>query len=701
MHKISEFIVNHTKSIIIVFLIFMLLGGILSTSVGLNLDNTTYLPNNMNSKQAMIKLDEEFAMKGIANVLIKGKEIYEVLELKDKISSIDGVKDVIWLDDFTDINVPMEFIDDNYIEQFNKENNALLQILFTDINDSKPTYNALKEIETLLDEDSYLAGSSVISKNMSARTSNEVKIYSVVAFILVLIILLTSTSSWLEPFVFLLTIVVSILMNMGLNIIKGEVSQITFSASSILQFAVSMDYMIFLLHRFHDERHKGIAIKDAMINSIILSYKSITASAVTTMAGFIALAFMDFGIGKDLGLVLARGVFLSLITVLTFLPAVVIVFDKWIERFSHKELSPKFNIISKISTKGRYISFILVFIFAGLFFLAQSKITYYYANYNALPKDDSAIIAQEEINVQYGSKNQNIILIPNTDKLKEVELVKKLKDLPYVKDASSLYSQMGTELPEMMIPDTIKNNFLSDNYSMITLNLSTGKEDSEAFAAVDNIKNIVSSYYDEYYVAGEPFSYKDLKDVTDSDFTKTTILSIIFIFVILGITFKSLSIPTIAVFIIQTAIWINVGIAYFLGSQMSFISFIIIGAIQLGATVDYAILYINRYKENLSHMPPLKAAGETIKNTSKSIITSGSILVAATFSIYFIASIQTASELCLMIGRGTMISMISVLFALPGFLIIFEPLIKRTSLDWPTNTNNKKIKNMRGVGNEV
>lgn len=699
MHKISEFIVNHTKSIITIFFILMVIGGILSTGVGMNLDNTAYLPDDMNSKEAVVKLDEEFAMKGTANILLEEKEFHEILELKEKISAIYGVKDVIWLDDFTDINVPLQFIDENYIEQFYKEGNALLQVLFTDINESEVTHNAIGEIELLLDEDSSLAGPSVMSRNMIFRSSNEVKIYSAVAVVLVLIILLTSTSSWIEPFIFLITIGVSILMNMGLNIIKGEVSQVTYSAASILQFAVSMDYMIFLLHRFHDERHKGVLVKDAMINSIMLSYKPIIASAITTIAGFIALTFMDFGIGKDLGLVLARGVFLSLITVLTFLPAVVIVLDKWINRFSHKELSPKFKFISKISTKGRYISVILVVVLGGLFFLAQSNVNYYYANNNALPRDDSSFVAQQRIDDLYGAKNQNIILIPNNDKLKEIELVKELEKSPYVKKSFSLYSQTGTELPEIMIPDTVKSNFLSDNYSMINLNLNTGKEDEEAFTAVDSIRNIVSDYYDEYYIAGEAFSYKDLKDVTDSDFNKINILSILFIIVILGLTFKSLSIPIIAVFIIEVAIWINVGMAYFLSSSMSFISFVIIGAIQLGATVDYAILYISRYKENLTHMKPVRAAAETIKNTAKSILTSGGILVAATFSIYLIASMRTASELCLLIGRGAIISMISVLFVLPGFLVIFEPIIKFTSLEWPTTGSN--VKNMRGDKNEL
>ncbi len=692
MHKFSNFIVNHIKSIITIFLVLMVIGGILSRGVGVNLDNISYLPDDINSKKAILKLGDEFGIKGSASLLIENKEVYEIVELKESISNIEGVKDVIWLDDFTDISQPSEFIDPDYIEQFYKEDAALLQILFTDINESELTYSALYEIENLVDEDYALAGPSVISRNMVAISEKEIKIYSAVGIGLIILILFTSTSSWIEPFIFLITIGSAIYMNKGLNIINGETSQVTRAAANIIQFAVCMDYMIFLLHRFHDERHKCSNVKEAMVKSIELSYKPIVASAITTIAGFVALGFMDFGIGRDLGLGLARGVSLSLVAVLTFLPALVIAFDKWIERFSHKDLAPKFNLISKISIKGRYVSVIIIFVFAGLFFLAQNKVGYNYSNANNLPIGNSAFIAQEQIDDIYGIKNSNRIIVPNTDKIKETELVAELNALPEIDSALSLYSKAGTEIPDMMVSEALKENFISDDYSMIQINLNTGKEDAEAFAAVDTIRNTIGEYYDEYYVAGEAFSYKDLDAVTNNDFTKTTFLSLFFIFVILAVTFKSLSIPAITVFIIQATIWINIGIAYFLGSTMNFVSFVIIGAIQLGATVDYGILYINRYKENLVNMSPLSAATISIKQTAKSIITSGCILVAGTFSVYFIASLRTASEVCLLIGRGAILSMVSVLFVLPGFLIILEPIIKRTTFNWPTNTktNNKK-----------
>ncbi|WDV46376.1 MMPL family transporter [Clostridiaceae bacterium M8S5] len=687
MYRVSKFIVNHTKAIIALYLVLMIIGGILSTQVSINLNNASYLPDSMNSKKAVIKLGEEFGIKGVALILLEHKEIYEVEEIKNNIKKIQGVKDVIWLDDFTDINMPLEFIDKEYIKQFYKNKNALLQVLFEDIDESEDTHKGIEEIETIIDSDSYISGTSIMSKNMIDRSNREVIIYSLVAVALVLIILLISTSSWIEPFIFITTIIVSILINMGLNIFKGEVSQVTYSAASILQFAVSMDYMIFLLHRFHDERKKVSTVKEAMINSLMLSYKSIVASGVTTIAGFIALTFMDFGIGKDLGFVLARGVFLSLITVLTFLPATIVILEKWIEKFRHKEIAPKFNYVSRIPGKGRYAFVIILFVLAGLFYLAQSNIEYYYDNSNVLPIEDSSLIARDKINEEYGNMNKNIIIIPSGDDLKESSLVKELSNSRYINNIESLYSITKNVIADFMIPKEIKDKFTNGKYSIININLSTGVEDKEAFEATFSIRNIVGSYYKEYYIAGEAFTYKDLKDVTDNDFYLINIISIVFILIILMVTFKSILIPFIAVFVIEASIWINVGMAYFLQSKMSFISFIIIGAIQLGATVDYAILYINRYKENRESMTPIEAAKETFRNTAKSILVSGSILVTATFSIYFIATIRTASEICLLIGRGGIISMFNVLFVLPGFLIIADSLISKITVKWKINNH--------------
>ncbi len=693
-NKFNSLIINHPKKIVIIYIVLLLICGVFTFMVDINVDNASYLPDDMNSKLAVEKLIDEFGYNGSSTLLLKNANIYDVINVKEEILTLDGVKDVIWLDDFVDIEMPIEFIDDSYLEQFYKDNNALLQIFFIESNDSELTHTAVDSIYEIIGENGYLSGSAANSKSTLDRINSEVPYYSVVAVVLILLILLPLTSSYLEPFIFLFAVGTAILINMGTNIIQGEVSQITFSSASILQLAVSMDYSIFLLHRFHEEREKGIEVKQAMLNGMKLSVRPILASGITTIAGFTALIFMNYGIGKDLGIVLGKGIIFSLIAVLTLLPALIILLDKWIEKYTHKELKLSFKGVSRFTTKIRYFGVIIALIISVLFFLAQSNVDYYYSYERVLPSDDIANIALEEVEAIYGKNNSSIIIVPKNDKVKEVELINELKKIPNVESVTGLYSVIGTELPEFMVPSDLLNMYQSDKYSMFTISLKGEKESEEAFDTVDEVRVVLSAHYDEWYAAGGTFSYKDLADVTNTDFARTTILSILFIFVILVITFRSLVIPLIAIFVIELAIWVNLGYAYFFDEPMSFLSFIIVGAIQLGATVDYAILYISRYKENLESMIPLDAAIQTVQDTAKSIITSGGILVAGTFSIYFIATIETSSEMCLLIGRGAIISMVSVIVLLPNFLVVFDPLIRISTAQWPTK--KKKEKNVEG-----
>jgi len=683
MGNIKKGIVNHPKIIITVFAILIVICGVLALGVRINTDNSKYLPQKSNARQGIEKLADEFGMRGNAYVLLKGKEIGEVRKIIKRVEEVDGVESVIWLDDYADVNKPLEFIDNTLTSRFYKDGNALLTVLFEKGNDHESTYRALDQLQTISGSGDNISGPAVISRNMVRRTNREIPIYMSIAVVLILIILFSTTSSWIEPVFFLAAIGAAIILNLGTNIFKGEISQTTFAAASLLQLAVSMDYSIFLLHRFHEERANGIEVKQAMINSMTLSFKTITASGLTTLAGFMALMFMDFGVGKDMGMVLVKGIVLSLISVFILLPVLVIVFDKWIEKFSHRNLNLKFIRTSKYSIKLRYVIVTIMVVTAALFFLAQSKTEYYYSVEKMLPSDDSALMAEKETEAIFGPSNQSILLLPIGDKEKEAALIKKLERLPGAGNVTGLYKQLGLGIPEMMLPENVKDKLLSEHYSMITFDITYDKESSQAFDTADSVREIAAEYYDEWYASGETFVYKDMKEITDRDFLVTNVLSAVFIFLILLITFKSLIIPLITVFVIEMAIWINIGIAYFSGEPMNFLSIIVIGAIQLGATVDYAILFVSRYRENLANMRPKAAAEKTIQDTAKSILTSGGIIVAATFSVYFIATITAASEMCLLIGRGALISMFCVIFVLPGFLILLNRVIKKTTIDWP------------------
>lgn len=684
-NRINNFIVRKPKIIVTIYIVLMLLCGICSQMVDVNTDVMSYLPDELNSQQANEKLADEFGYDGIASLLLKDVDIYEALQMKEEIVDIDGVKEVIWLDDYVDINIPIQFIDSTYIDQFYKDNSALLQIIFEEGSGTESTNRAVGEIYEKIGENGYLEGSPILSKSTIDRANNETTSYTIVAVILIFLILLPLTSSYIEPIIFLFTVGVAIIINLGTNIFQGEISQITYSSATILQLAVSMDYSIFLLHRFREERGKGIEVKQAMLKALKLSIKSILPSGITTIAGFIALVFMDFEIGLDLGIVLAKGIIFSLIVVMTLLPALIVLLDKWIEKTSHKEINIYVGRITGFVMKGRYIVVVIAIFVAGVFFLAQNNSSYYYATEKMIPSDDKAIIANDEIKKIYGEINTNRIIVPKTDKLKELEIINEIDNLTYVESTIGLTKLIGTELPEMMIPNSIIESYQSNVYSLISVEMNSGMESEESFQTVEEIRKILKNSYDEWYVAGKTFSYKDMADITNNDFKQNTILSIIFIFIILVVAFKSIIIPLISIFAIELAIWINVGYAYFSSESICFLSFIIVGAIQLGATVDYAILYISRYKENLEEYKPIEAVRKTERDVSKSIITSASILVAGTFSVHYIATLTMVSEMCLMIGRGAIISVLSVFFVLPAFLVVFNPIISKLTKSWPTN----------------
>jgi uncharacterized protein len=683
MQLIGSFVVRHTKIIIAVFLVLMFLGGIMALGVHVNLDNIGYLPDTSSAKRAVSMLQDEYGMRGTATLMIHEADPVKVMLLKTKLEGLDEINKVVWLDDRVDLNTPVAAWDTRLTDRFYKGGYALFTLLFSDKNDSSITHGGVRKVAELAGPDAVMAGPAITSQHSVERINREVPVYSAVAVVLILILLLLSTTSWLEPLLFLISIGAAIVINMGLNLLSGEVSQITFAAASILQLAVSMDYSIFMMHRFHERRAVGDDIKTAMVTAMKLSAAPVLASALTTVAGFAALMFMNFGIGGDLGKVLARGVLLSLLSVLTFLPALVIVTDKWVEKLSHRELSLPFKGVAKAAVRGRHVLALLLVLLAFLFFRAQGKVDYYYGMDNVLPVTDTALTAQAEIKRVYGDTEQSTLLLPIGDPAGEAALASELEKLDGVVAVDGLSIGAASRLPDELLPASLVEQFHSEKSSMLVLTTKYGTETDKAFLMVEQVREAVKRHVPDAVIAGGAFTYKDLKDVTDADSKRVAVISAIFIFLIVVITFRSLAIPIIAVFLIETAIWVNVGLVYFTQTPMSFISFIIIGAIQLGATVDYAILYISRYKENLTLLSPLEAARKTVSDTAKSILTSSLILISATFSVYFIATIRTGSELCLFIGRGALISTLMVMLILPGLMVLFDPFIRMTTIGWP------------------
>ncbi|MCK9444426.1 MAG: MMPL family transporter [Tissierellaceae bacterium] len=678
MEGFSRFIVYHKKTIIIIYIILIGLSFIGSQFVEINYDLSKYLPGELNSIKGKEILENEFEISGLGYLLLKDKTLLETEDIVNDIKSMDGVKDVIWLGAAEDIYKPEEFMDEKVKDEFLRENSSLLQIQFTDPDDSMATVNSMEEVFNYIGDEGVIGGPAAISHDMQMITSREMIYYSIIAFVIIFIILFLAMESFIEPILFFIAIGVAIILNKGTNIIFSSVSFNTDSVASIIQLAVSMDYSIFLIHRYIEEKKYFGDRERAMTSAIRNTFISVLSSSLTTVGGFLALAFMKYGIGKDIGLVLAKGVLLSLISVVTLLPVLVLISDKWIEKYQHRIFLPSFRRTSKIIVKYGHLFLVLAILISLPSFLGQSQVNYYYSNEKVLPKTFKSNMGNTEIDRLFENKNQLAAIIPKGDKVKELGLIGKLKAIEGVIDVKGLYSMVDIEIPEEFIPKDVLENFQGENYSMINVNLNLPMEGDATKKTLDEIRNTLGRDYDNWYLTGESVIYADLAEVTSKDYKNITIISIIVIGGILVLAFKSLVIPIILVALIQLGIWINLAIPYIQGIDLNFISFIIIGAIQLGATVDYAILYTSRYQENIKVLDKKEAAIKTIIDTGRPILTSALILFTATLSVYMVTSMRNTAELTLLIGRGAIISLILVLIVLPSLLMIFHKYVQKT-----------------------
>lgn len=688
MESFGKFIVSHKKAIIFTYILMIILSIISSQFVEINYDLSTYLPREINSIKGKSLLENEFGISGVGYVLIKDKTFQDLDKISKDIESIEGVKNVIWLGKAEDILKPEDFMDEKIKKEFLNGSANLMQIQFSNSNDSKETVDAVEKLYFYIDEFGIIGGPASISYDLQKITSKEILYYSIIAFLIIFIVLFISMESFIEPILFFIAIGAAIILNKGTNIIFPNVSFNTDSIASIIQLAVSMDYSIFLIHRYIEEKKNYESNHNAMVAAIGKTFTSVLSSSLTTVGGFLALTAMKYGIGKDIGLVLAKGVLFSLISVITLLPILVLLSDKWIEKYQHKIYLPNFKLSSSIIIKYRYVFLVLAILIAIPASLAQSQVEYYYANEKVLPKTFKSNLANSEIDKLFLNKNQLAIIIPKEDKLKESKLIRELEKVNGVADIKGLYTMVDIEIPEEFLPVEVTENFQSEDHSLININLNLPMEGETTKQALNNIKSILSNEYDEWYLTGESAIYADLEEVTSKDFRNITIISTIVIGIIIFLAFKSIIIPLILVSVIQLGIWINLAIPYMQGISLNFISFIIIGAIQLGATVDYAILYTSRYLENIEELDKKEAALKTIKDTGRPILTSALILFTGTLSVYLITSMKNTKELTLLIGRGAIISFILVIIVLPSLLMIFNSQIKKL-----TSKSSKEINN--------
>lgn len=687
MPNLGFFVVKYRKLIMILYLIILIPAGIGYLATGVNYDMMSYMPSDMNSRQGEIILEKEFALSGLGLMMAEGKNNYQIEKLIDQLTVIDGVDDVVWLGDYTDIYIPAEFSDPDLVGRFTTADTVLLQIKFSDNARSISTSTAVNEIRTLVAESNglYFGGEPAILAEMQSAVDEEMLIYTAVAVIMIIIVLTISTSLFLDPVLFLLAVGVAIIINMGSNLVQGEISFLTASIAAVMQLGISLDYAIFLMHRLEEEKDKSTDIETAMITTVNKTAVTISSSALTTIGGFAALMFMQNGIGSDMGFVLGKGIVISLIVTLTLLPGMIITFYPFSSRYRHRLLLPSFKRIAGLLIKYRTAILIFFLIVAVPAYLGQKKVEFYYSNENYLPRDSAAVADTEAIMEEYGAVDMIYLIMPDQGRRVEHELIQKLEQLNYIDSTVAIAGQVDPALPDLIIPEEITGEFTSGRYRNIMIFLKPDLSEADSFTAVDLVRREAARVNSEYYAAGPTAMTRDMASLSRQDARTVALISVLAIGIIIASSLKSAVLPVVLVLAVQMAIWINISILYYQDQTVSSLTPIIIGAIQLGATVDYAILYTLRYRENLTEdLNKIRAAVKTLEDTGRSIMTSAMILFSATFSISLIAGIKTTREMTMLIGRGALVSMLIMYTLLPALLIFTDRLIARTTIAWPT-----------------
>lgn len=673
MKKFFTGIVNHKKSIIAFFMLIFVACAVMGDFVAVNYDMNAYLPEDSHSTVSINVMEEEFD-GGIPNVrvMISDVTIPEALKYKEKLESVEGVTSVTWLDDAADITVPLATLDTDTVETYYKDNTALYSIAV------KESYiiSGVDDIREIIGDDNAMTGSAVSTAVATENTVKEIQLIAVIAVIFVLIVLIFTTNSWVEPLIVLGGLGVAIVINNGTNLMFGEISFVTNAAGSILQLAVSLDYSVFLIHRFEECRRENPDAKGAMIDALCKSATSILSSGLTTVIGFLALVLMRFRIGPDLGLALAKGVAISLITVFVFMPALVLCTYKLLDKTRHKNLMPSFNGFGRFVQR---IAIPMVCIFAVMVipaYLASNSNSYYYGSSEIFGEETQLGSDTAAIEDKFGKNDTYVLLVPCGDTATETVLSNELHKLPQVTSIISYVDMAGAEIPMEYLDEDTLSQLVSENYSRMVIAVDVPYEGEETFTLVESIRDIANQYYPgEYYLAGSGVSTYDLMDTVTSDMLKVNLLAIGAVFIVLLITLHSISLPIILVLSIETAIWLNLSVPYFMDSTIFYIAYLIISSIQLGATVDYAILMTDRYKENRLSMGKKEAVINTVSGVTISILVSGSVLTTVGLLLGYISTNQLLAQLGIFIGRGAIFSLVIVLFVLPGLLYLFDRLV--------------------------
>lgn len=676
--NLADFIVDHNKGIRNIALILVVFNLICYFFVGVNYDLTAYLPDTAVSKIAINKMKEVFGYPGTGRLMLKDVSLYEAKEYKNELEKIDGVDQVVWCDTTTQIYASSEFINYDDIEDYYKDNCAVMDVTFKEGDTSKRTQQAIDDIEDLIGDKGYIVGMSPTQKFIEENVKSQMTMIMTIAVVVVFIILLLTTTSYFEPVLFLTVIGSAIALNKGTNIFFGEISFITNNICDVLQLATSMDYSVFLLHAYERERENGLTKIPALKKGLNNTINTVLSSSLTTLFGFLALALMRFKLGPDLGYVMSKSILCSLFMVIFFMPSMLLLWSDRIDKTRHKPFLPRFHRFSVVVNRLSPYILGVALLLAVPCYVAQNMNNFNYGNEAVASAPGTSIYDQtEEINAKFGRSNLLVAIIPNESADTEKEIIDKLDDLDYVKTVMGMSEYLPDGVPESILPKSITELFHKDGYTRLLIYIKTKSESQTAFKDYEEIKALLESYYpDETYIAGSTPSTLDMRSIMSNDYSYVNVVSMLLVFLVVAISFHSLLLPTATMIPILIATYVNMAFPYLVGDTMLFIGYIVVSSIQLGATIDYAILSTENYIQIRQHEPDKKRAAELMTEMSfPSILTSGSILVVCGYAIYKVSSIPAISEVGHLVGRGAIFSILFVVGCMPCLLKLIDKFI--------------------------
>lgn len=686
IEKLSEWITRHPKFIMTVALILLIPAIIGYLLTGVNYDILSYLPDDINSVQGEQILDESFHNASSAMLVIENFDDKDVVALKEKIMKIDGVTNVTWTDSVIDTTVPNSSLPSFLRKIFYSTDgkSTLMLINFESASASDETGTAIKEIRSLMNKQCFLSGMSAVLTDTKDLADSQAPIYIAFAIFLALVVMSFTMDSWVLPFVLLASLGIAVVYNMGTNLIFGEISFITKSIAAILQLGVTMDYSVFLIDRFDEEQRYTDDRSLAMGRAVAKTFTALMGSSLTTVFGFLAMCFMTLTLGFDIGIVMAKGVVFGILTVVTVLPSMVLLLYKPIYRFRHKRFVPKFNGLASFTTKHRRVFAIILLVLLVPAYLAQSNVSKYYDVVSGMPQDLDSIVALNKMKEEFNMANTHFIVIDDDVPDGKVNsMIQDIKEIDGIETVVALGEYVGAGIPKSIIPESVKSIAEKDGYQMMMINSDYSTGTDELNAQIDEMNNVISKYTDSGYLTGEGVLTKDLISIANNDFVVTSIISTVAIFILVAICFKSISIPCILVLMIELSIWINIGLSYLMGTEISFITPTVINCVQLGATVDYAILMTTRFREEIQSGKDKKTAiHDAAASSCTSIFQSALVFFSATIGVYFICDIKMIKEICELLARGSFISAIMIMLVLPPVLYILEGVINKTTYKW-------------------